>query len=338
MKKFILYSCCITCRGFIQSTIIDVQRQNVYCISNDMFDFITDLKSSNIKTLRHKYKSTDTYIKYLESKELGFWAENSQCFPNINLAYNSPYLISNAILVITEKSNHDYHKIYTSLKKVFCQALEIRILYKIPNEKLIEILSLQEQVQTSLYSVTLVLPFSAIEDKAINAMVNSYHRITSLYIYASPYDYEYKIGNVVISMTSKLHLECGNITKKNFSPNLKMCIDSYNRNNCLNEKICIDYDGTIRNCPSMNIGYGNIATEDLRNVLKRKDFLSFWHLTKNEIKVCKDCEFRLICPDCRAFIFNQKDLLSHPLKCKYNPYLAIWEGEKGFHSIEQTKR
>jgi len=39
----------------------------------------------------------------------------------------------------------------------------------------------------------------------------------------------------------------------------------------------------------------------------------------------KDCEFRYICTDCRVFIQEDTDILSKPLKCKYNPYEATWE-------------
>ena len=43
-----------------------------------------------------------------------------------------------------------------------------------------------------------------------------------------------------------------------------------------------------------------------------------------KIHVCKDCEFRYICTDCRAYIEDPNDILSKPLKCGYNPYTAEW--------------
>ena len=49
-----------------------------------------------------------------------------------------------------------------------------------------------------------------------------------------------------------------------------------------------------------------------------------------EEKVCKDCEFRYICTDCRAYTekthTNEEGLdTSKPLKCGYNPYTGEWE-------------
>jgi len=40
---------------------------------------------------------------------------------------------------------------------------------------------------------------------------------------------------------------------------------------------------------------------------------------KDKIDVCKDCEYRYACLDCRCFRMNE-DIYSKPKKCKYNPY------------------
>ena len=55
------------------------------------------------------------------------------------------------------------------------------------------------------------------------------------------------------------------------------------------------------------------------------DFKKYWFINKDQIAVCKDCEFRYICTDCRAYIENPEDMYSKPLKCAYNPYTSEWE-------------
>lgn len=76
--------------------------------------------------------------------------------------------------------------------------------------------------------------------------------------------------------------------------------------------------------------FGNIKDTTLEEALRQKDFKRYWNLTKDHIEVCKDCEFRYICIDCRAFTeqtnFDENRLdVSKPLKCGYNPYTAEWE-------------
>ena len=37
-------------------------------------------------------------------------------------------------------------------------------------------------------------------------------------------------------------------------------------------------------------------------------------------RVCRHCEFRRICPDCRVFTCNPQGSTAHPARCTYNPY------------------
>ncbi len=76
--------------------------------------------------------------------------------------------------------------------------------------------------------------------------------------------------------------------------------------------------------------YGNSKNITLKEALNHKDFKKYWKLTKDEIEVCKDCEYRYICTDCRAYTersHTSKEGLdtSKPLKCGYNPYTGEWE-------------
>jgi radical SAM protein with 4Fe4S-binding SPASM domain len=63
----------------------------------------------------------------------------------------------------------------------------------------------------------------------------------------------------------------------------------------------------------------------LIDVVNNPEFQKVWHIKKDEIAKCRDCEFRHICTDCRAYIENPEDQYSAPLKCGYNPYTCEWE-------------
>ena len=123
---------------------------------------------------------------------------------------------------------------------------------------------------------------------------------------------------------------CGVISPEYFISNIKLFTEAQHFNSCLHKKISIDKDGNIKNCPSMPQSYGNIKDTTLEEALKHKDFKQYWNITKDEIEVCKECEFRYICTDCRAYTERtqtNKDQLdvSKPLKCGYDPYTGEWE-------------
>lgn len=109
--------------------------------------------------------------------------------------------------------------------------------------------------------------------------------------------------------------------------------ESMQYNSCLNSKVSIDINGDIKNCPSMTKSFGNINNTTLKYTINKKDFQSFWNINKDKIEVCKDCEYRYICSDCRAYLKNPENIYSQPAKCTYNPYIAKWEGEKDYISV-----
>ncbi len=69
--------------------------------------------------------------------------------------------------------------------------------------------------------------------------------------------------------------------------------------------------------------YGSINKISIEEIIKTENFKKFDKITKDQIKVCKDCEFRYICTDCRVFV--EGNIHSKPLKCNYNPYKTKWE-------------
>lgn len=87
------------------------------------------------------------------------------------------------------------------------------------------------------------------------------------------------------------------------------------------KKCLTDLTGQIKNCPSFIKNYGNVENVALIDVLNNKLFRSFWKINKSLIESCKDCEFRHICTDCRAYV---KNIYDKPVKCNYNPYDATW--------------
>lgn len=75
----------------------------------------------------------------------------------------------------------------------------------------------------------------------------------------------------------------------------------------------------------MSHNYGNVSNTLLQDALKHKDFKKYWNINKDRIDVCKDCEFRYICTDCRAYIEEPDNIYSKPLKCGYDPYTNQWQ-------------
>ena len=74
----------------------------------------------------------------------------------------------------------------------------------------------------------------------------------------------------------------------------------------------------------MTKSYGNIRDTTLKEAIEKEGFKDMWFIHKDQIDVCKDCEFRHICTDCRAYIQDPNNIYSKPAKCSYDPYTATW--------------
>jgi len=74
----------------------------------------------------------------------------------------------------------------------------------------------------------------------------------------------------------------------------------------------------------MSETYGNIADTSIFTALNNANFKKYWNISKSKISVCKDCEFRYVCTDCRAYLENPNNNFSKPLKCGYDPYTNEW--------------
>jgi len=88
----------------------------------------------------------------------------------------------------------------------------------------------------------------------------------------------------------------------------------------------------------MEQSFGNIKDITLEEALNKPGFKDLWGIRKDDIDVCKDCEFRYMCTDCRCIIKNPDDIYSQPAKCGYNPYIAKWSKEGGYISVDEWRK
>ncbi len=75
----------------------------------------------------------------------------------------------------------------------------------------------------------------------------------------------------------------------------------------------------------MQASFGNVTTTTLSDALYTEGFRDKWNIRKDQIEVCRDCELRYVCTDCRAYLSDTSNMFSKPFKCSYNPYTAEWE-------------
>lgn len=106
---------------------------------------------------------------------------------------------------------------------------------------------------------------------------------------------------------------------------------SVDGHNCLAGKITITDSGNILPCIfSREQIVGNVRMRNLTKVLEGK-IQDIWQITKDDVLVCQDCEYRYVCFDCRPISEGAScgngDYRTAPYpRCTYNPYEGMWGG------------
>lgn len=95
---------------------------------------------------------------------------------------------------------------------------------------------------------------------------------------------------------------------------------------CFFGKVYIAADGNVLPCPmAKSLVTGNVRETSLAAVVQGDCFKDAWGLSKDKIEVCRDCEYRYGCFDCRPKVEGETGALdAKPPDCLYDPYLGEW--------------
>ena len=311
-------------KGYFKNLLIDLQNDCWYHI-----DFKLE---------------TETDIENIDNESLNYMLKENMIFEipknirknliPLNLEYDSPNIIENAIIDRSLKSEYSIRRAIDFLHQYKVKHIQIRWFDKFLIEDLDIVLEMTEL--SSVESIDLLLPFDSLYKNILDRK-KKFLKISAIIFHSisldeKPHNFGFK--EVIFTPESILSANnCGQISPYFFTRNKGHVLKAMKYNSCLFKKISVDHEGNIKNCPSMNSAIGNIT--NVINIKESDLQTEFWNISKDEIKVCQDCEFRYVCNDCRAFTDNKDDKFSRPLKCGYNPYISKWETEKGFQSLNE---
>lgn len=96
---------------------------------------------------------------------------------------------------------------------------------------------------------------------------------------------------------------------------------------CIGNVVTISNNGDVLICPTMrDKKFGNITNTPLYKIFntKMEKINKLWKLNLDKIDICKGCEFRYTCTDCRSLEKNLTGQLNGKILCNYNPQKGRW--------------
>lgn len=330
-----LYANCLPVQGARRSIICDLQYQSYKFIPNALFEILTMHKGKTTIAIKEYYlhecdSQIDSYFKFIIDNDLGFFCDqvDADHYPDLCLEWQRPEVITNVILDVDQDNMYDLEKAAREIALVNCKALQIR-LFRPSSISVIK--NILEHFRFGpLQHIELLLGYSEeFTEERLHQLSDDHLRLNLMTFHGSPEDklltmYAKGMTVLYIKRTVDSTEHCGVINASFFDITPDMFMESIQYNSCLNRKISIDIKGEICNCPSMQKRYGHISSASFLDAIGTNEFNVPGKIRKDDIQICKHCEFRYICTDCRAFIENPLDILSKPAKCAYDPFLAKW--------------
>lgn len=335
MNKYLqLFSTCKLVKGYSQSAIYDLERNDFSLIPNDLYNLLLEdfsmLSISQVIEKHLEFKDIITeYIDFLISKEYAFITSESSknLFPPLFEYRFAPEEINNSIISLDDNSYYPIPDTINQLSELGCYHLEARI-YGVQNS-IDQFKEIIDSIKgTRVQSIDFYIKYnSRIKDHIIKESDLPIINVVNFFEAPERSDFN-KVRFFKQALSDESH--CGNVIPEYFTINNELFNESLRFNTCLNKKVSISKEGNIKNCPAFKNSFGNIEDTKLKSVLINESFTSKWLIKKDSIDICSDCEYRHMCTDCRAFVQDDNNEFSHPKNCKYNPYQAKWANEEGY--------
>ncbi len=328
-----IYNNCILTKGVLRGSIVDLYRKRIEFIPNELIDLLEKYNGLKIDLI---YNETDQmyhdileeYFNFLLKHEFIYLSQTKEPFLPLNTDFESPKKILSSIIDLNSNSTYNIKLAIKKIVDLNCHNLQIRFYHHDISLQLLDnILSYTNN--TVLRNIELLLPYNSKQINSFKQLISKYNRVYTVIFHS--YDKKDTVEeselHQFIYTSNKIDScsFCGYISPFYFDFTHYAYLIGENYNSCLYKKIAVDINGYIKNCPSLDENFGHIDEFiELNTIINLPAFQKYWNITKEKIEVCKTCEFRKICTDCRAYIHNSHYIYSKPKKCSYEPSQANW--------------
>jgi SPASM domain peptide maturase of grasp-with-spasm system len=349
-RKFKMYACCHPVKGFQRSIIYDLQRNSFRFIPNILCEILQrDDGNKTVSEIKKQYNNEadriiDEYFSFLIREEYIYFIDEPEVgrFPNIDLSFKWPGVISFATIVIGGSDCRNLTSTLDEISNLGCRDLQLIYSKNVPLSRITTDLTLLSE--SAFRSIELITPYdSSFLESETSALVNTFRRIAFWLIHSAPETkrtqepyhgvqeviYSNKIYDPYLMQTFE--------NETSFNLNIKLFTEAHHHHTYYNGKICIDENGDIKNSLPNNKIYGNIYKSSLNEIILKAEIPLFWNVRKDETKICRDCEYRYMCMDNRLPAKNEDGTWGHETECLYNPYIAQWKGENSYKPLSETK-
>jgi radical SAM protein with 4Fe4S-binding SPASM domain len=318
------FSNIITVKGYNRALLVDLEYSEFKFIPNSLSDFIDELRLFPIEEIKDKYKheseTFNDYINFLDKYKYFTKTNEITKFPKLNLNWDKPSLITSINIKYT--GSYNILEVFELAYKLNSPSIKIEV----SNES--DLLYIIDKI---IFEKINTIEF-VIQKCSINVLkeIVKYPKLTHIFLGGSFGIDEREFDHEKIYSYDGLTFR----SFETFNASMDYFTEAMSYNPYYNKKIFIDDKGKL------TVGSFVIEIEDiksnkfnLKEIIKKSKNVSEWGVSKSQIEVCKDCEFRFICQDDRKTKEGSSNNYYFDSECNYNPYIGKWKGDNGYRSL-----
>jgi SPASM domain peptide maturase of grasp-with-spasm system len=346
-KRIHIFSNCILIDGINRGIIYDLQRHTFEYVPKMLINFLREVNGNKLENTLKKYILNDNkvlfdeYLNFLINNEFVFFNYlPKKNFPLISKIFNRPYKITNLIIDISNKNIEIIEKIVNTIDFIGVESLQLRFFKN--NFTLYFNEVMDKLFNSSVRSIEIIVDNNDLFSCEIDEITLKYNKIVKVIIFNSTKNeiiHLKKTKALLLLTKEKITYNSKNIIDiSNFSVNIDLYVESVNYNNYFHRKLYIDSEVKIKNSPELENDFGTLSdnnTEGLLEIINSDSFQKYWKIKKDDILVCKNCEYKYMCVDSRVpiklaenYYFNEE--------CNYNPYISKWKDENGYKNLKDS--
>jgi len=305
--------------GYTRSVIYDLVKESYDFIPNDLCEFIMSNDGRDVGEFLG-----DDYIDVIIKNKWGILCSAYEVafFPPMSLNWEQPYLINNALILINEDGNGLF-QILSSLgaNPILCKYVTLVAFQYIDETKLKIVFDIIDNFPYITFDVYLTfsreINYSAVKRNVKNMVIFSA-------------DKDLKSNDVIYTSNA---IEFDFISPSYFNCNVSTFAESQHHNIYYNSKIIIDENNYVINNVQSRNRIALFEPHKLHEILYLLKAENLWDLPKDQIDVCKTCEFRYMCSDMCQIIKRTDGSFFRSKECLYNPFIAKWSFEKDYMNL-----
>ena len=329
---FQLYSNCIIVDGTNQDAIYDLHRRRVFKLNNRISSLITnEFAHNSIAEVKSKFPDwidgIDAYIGMLADQDYGHVTEEPHKFPPLSMEYHVPRHLESAIIVFNK--DVDYRTSLGEMTELGCQFIQV-----IVTEELTDISMLKPlfSVLSELTVRDVEFIFSKVEVSLLELFKVGANLKFKYKIYGTSKDIKEAFKKLTDHQKDHFLLvedlldlnKAGSYGPEHMIVDQSFFIEAQKHNTGLNKKVCIDYDGNIRNYLNHPTIFGNISADKVHTVIQTLEFQEQWLIPNSKIEKCKKCIYRFAC-NSNSFVRQEDNNYYKDEDCKYNLEEDTWK-------------